>query len=356
MDYQGSFAFGERHLVNVNAMLFNKDDPAMMGRIDPFFRQLVADAKAQGYGEYRTHLDYMDLVGRQLRLGRRGAEEAQRDGQGRARPERHPRAGQERDLAEGPGEAGMKKLAIAALLLAGGAAIAQGPPPAPKPTTLASRPDAPAARRSTSSIARAAMPRTAWAPACSAAGSAAAARGARQLAGGLRGGRRAARVSGNMPAIPRGEVSDDELKAIAGISRGRAARGGAVKATRRVCLPARWRCRRWPGCRACLGEGGDAVLLHDRRLAGRAPLRRGLRRRGAAGSQATASASRGRCSRSGPRSWSGEPAGRCLAHRGRGTPRPACLLADDRTVREMTDAAQPLDQGLVLGWVLAPRL
>ncbi|OYW45844.1 MAG: FAD-linked oxidase [Sphingomonadales bacterium 32-68-7] len=62
MDYQGSFAFGERHLINVNAMLFNQDDPAMMGRIDPFFRQLVADAKAHGYGEYRTHLDYMDLV------------------------------------------------------------------------------------------------------------------------------------------------------------------------------------------------------------------------------------------------------------------------------------------------------
>src|SRR5690606_1982175 len=31
-------------------------------KVDPFFRQLVADAKAQGYGEYRTHLDYMDLV------------------------------------------------------------------------------------------------------------------------------------------------------------------------------------------------------------------------------------------------------------------------------------------------------
>jgi 4-cresol dehydrogenase (hydroxylating) len=62
MDYQGSFAFGERHLTNVNAMIFNKDDPQMMGRIDPFFRQLVADAKAQGYGEYRTHLDYMDTV------------------------------------------------------------------------------------------------------------------------------------------------------------------------------------------------------------------------------------------------------------------------------------------------------
>jgi len=31
------------------------------------------------------------------------------------------------------------------------------------------------------------------------------------------------------------------------------------------------------------------------------------------------------------------------------------LPADDRTVREMTAAVQPLDRGLVLGWVLAPR-
>lgn len=62
MDYQGSFAFGERHLTNVNAMIFNKDSPEMMAKVDPFFRSLVDDAKAQGYGEYRTHLDYMDLV------------------------------------------------------------------------------------------------------------------------------------------------------------------------------------------------------------------------------------------------------------------------------------------------------
>jgi 4-cresol dehydrogenase (hydroxylating) len=62
MDYQGSFAFGERHLLNVNAMIFDKASPEMMAKIDPFFRTLVADAKANGYGEYRTHLDYMDLV------------------------------------------------------------------------------------------------------------------------------------------------------------------------------------------------------------------------------------------------------------------------------------------------------
>jgi len=62
MDYQASFAFGERHLVNVNAILFNKDDEAMMKRVDPFIRTLIADAHQHGYGEYRTHLDYMDTV------------------------------------------------------------------------------------------------------------------------------------------------------------------------------------------------------------------------------------------------------------------------------------------------------
>ena len=62
MDYQASFAFGERHLINVNAVLINKDDEAMMKRVDPFLRSLIADARAQGYGEYRTHLDYMDAV------------------------------------------------------------------------------------------------------------------------------------------------------------------------------------------------------------------------------------------------------------------------------------------------------
>ncbi len=62
MDYQGSFAFGERHLINVNAMIIDKDDPAKMANVDRFFRTLVSDAKAHGYGEYRTHLDYMDLV------------------------------------------------------------------------------------------------------------------------------------------------------------------------------------------------------------------------------------------------------------------------------------------------------
>jgi len=62
MDYHASFAMGERSLTNVNQILYNKDDPAMMGRVDGMFRALVADASAHRYGEYRTHIDYMDLV------------------------------------------------------------------------------------------------------------------------------------------------------------------------------------------------------------------------------------------------------------------------------------------------------
>ncbi len=62
MDYHGSFAMGERSIVNVNQVLFNKDDADMMSRVGGFFRALVADATGKRYGEYRTHIDYMDLV------------------------------------------------------------------------------------------------------------------------------------------------------------------------------------------------------------------------------------------------------------------------------------------------------
>lgn len=62
MDYHASFAMGERSLTNVNQILYDKDNPDMMGRVDAMFRALVADATAKRYGEYRTHIDYMDLV------------------------------------------------------------------------------------------------------------------------------------------------------------------------------------------------------------------------------------------------------------------------------------------------------
>lgn len=62
MDYHASFAMGERSLTNVNQLLYDKDSPEMLGRVDTLFRALVADASANHYGEYRTHIDYMDLV------------------------------------------------------------------------------------------------------------------------------------------------------------------------------------------------------------------------------------------------------------------------------------------------------
>jgi len=61
-DPQMSFAFGERNLINVNAVLLNKDDPAFMKKVDPFMRAMIVDAKAHGYVEYRAHLDYMDAI------------------------------------------------------------------------------------------------------------------------------------------------------------------------------------------------------------------------------------------------------------------------------------------------------
>lgn len=62
MDYHGSFALAERHITNVNQVLFNKDDPEMVDRVDRFFRALVNDAREQRYGEYRAHIEYMDLI------------------------------------------------------------------------------------------------------------------------------------------------------------------------------------------------------------------------------------------------------------------------------------------------------
>ncbi len=62
MDYHGSFALGERHTTNVNQVLFNKDDPQMLKRVQQFFHALVNDATRERYGEYRTHIEYMDLV------------------------------------------------------------------------------------------------------------------------------------------------------------------------------------------------------------------------------------------------------------------------------------------------------
>lgn len=61
-DYFGTFYLGDRHMLNVNMLMFDRDNAAMVARTRQLFETLIADAKAEGYAEYRTHLDYMDAV------------------------------------------------------------------------------------------------------------------------------------------------------------------------------------------------------------------------------------------------------------------------------------------------------
>ena len=62
LDYYCSFTMGHRHIANVNMIIYNRDDAGMVARTKKLFDQLIVDARQEGYGEYRTHLDYMDPV------------------------------------------------------------------------------------------------------------------------------------------------------------------------------------------------------------------------------------------------------------------------------------------------------
>ena len=109
----------------------------------------------------------------------------------------------------------MKKLVIAALLLAGGAAFALGPPPAPKPTTLSSRPGATggealylehcASCHGPNGMGTGLLDRRVQPALLEARDNLPAAYVIAAARNGI----------GNMPPIPRGEVSDDELRQIA---------------------------------------------------------------------------------------------------------------------------------------------
>jgi 4-cresol dehydrogenase (hydroxylating) flavoprotein subunit len=63
------YAVGARHIANVNMIIFDRDDPAMVANARALFRTLVADAAQQGLGEYRTHIDYMQTVADTFNFG-----------------------------------------------------------------------------------------------------------------------------------------------------------------------------------------------------------------------------------------------------------------------------------------------
>jgi 4-cresol dehydrogenase (hydroxylating) len=64
LDYCASFTVGQRHIQNINTLLFDRSDAAMIDRTAALYRTLIADAARAGLPEYRTHIDFMQEVAR----------------------------------------------------------------------------------------------------------------------------------------------------------------------------------------------------------------------------------------------------------------------------------------------------
>jgi 4-cresol dehydrogenase (hydroxylating) len=62
LDYYANFALFQRHVTNINLIVHDRDDPAQGAAAKNLFAAVVEDAAREGFGEYRTHLDYMQSV------------------------------------------------------------------------------------------------------------------------------------------------------------------------------------------------------------------------------------------------------------------------------------------------------
>jgi 4-cresol dehydrogenase (hydroxylating) flavoprotein subunit len=63
------FVTNDRCAVVVSAMFFLKDNPDHLRATINTAKELLVELGAQGYAEYRAHLDYMDLAQEQLGFG-----------------------------------------------------------------------------------------------------------------------------------------------------------------------------------------------------------------------------------------------------------------------------------------------
>ncbi|MCP5145877.1 MAG: FAD-dependent oxidoreductase [Gammaproteobacteria bacterium] len=61
-DYMGLLAIGWREMHHVVVIVYDKNSPSERARMDELFKILVDEAAAEGYGEYRTHIRYMDTI------------------------------------------------------------------------------------------------------------------------------------------------------------------------------------------------------------------------------------------------------------------------------------------------------
>lgn len=62
LDYYTSFTVGPRHINNVNLVIYDRDDQEMTGNASRLIETLIADAHKLGYGEYRSHIMFMDHI------------------------------------------------------------------------------------------------------------------------------------------------------------------------------------------------------------------------------------------------------------------------------------------------------
>jgi 4-cresol dehydrogenase (hydroxylating) len=64
VDFYASFTIGGRFANNINMLMYDRDNPQQVSNIRTLFDALIAQTAAAGYGEYRTHLGWMDPVAR----------------------------------------------------------------------------------------------------------------------------------------------------------------------------------------------------------------------------------------------------------------------------------------------------
>lgn len=62
VDFYASFTIGGRFANNINMLMYDRDDEEGVKNIRNLFNALIKDAQEAGYGEYRTHLGWMDPV------------------------------------------------------------------------------------------------------------------------------------------------------------------------------------------------------------------------------------------------------------------------------------------------------
>jgi 4-cresol dehydrogenase (hydroxylating) len=65
-DYMGAWHAGQRYMNHVVELIWDGGDPDQVARIRELFGILIEDAAADGHGEYRTHIAFMDHVADQF--------------------------------------------------------------------------------------------------------------------------------------------------------------------------------------------------------------------------------------------------------------------------------------------------